>query len=88
MNDALSPLERRGVLVVGRDEAIDGGAQLRHRGKTRALQGAAAQNAEPALDLIQPAGVRRRVVKMHARVAGQPAIVFRLVRAEVVQHDM
>src|SRR5207245_4313752 len=46
--------------------------------ETRALQRGATQNTKPALDLIEPAGVRRREMEMDTRVSSQPPIVLRL----------
>lgn len=39
VNHALPQLKGRGVRIVGLDEAVDGGAQLRHRAEAGALQG-------------------------------------------------
>ena len=43
------------VGVVGGDEGVDGSAQLAHRGEAGAVEGAAGEDREPDLDLVQPA---------------------------------
>ena len=88
MDHTLTPFKRCRALVVRGDEAIDRLAQLPHRRETRALQGAPTEDTEPALDLVEPAGARGRVVEMHTGMARQPAVVFRFVRIEVVEDDV
>jgi hypothetical protein len=67
-NLALGPLERRRPLVVGCDESVNGLPDLLRGSEADPAQGPAAQDAEPALDLIEPTGVRRGKVKMHVAV--------------------
>ena len=52
-----SPFEGSGVAVVAFDEFIDGMAQLSNTGEVGSLEGLAAQDAKPNLDLIEPRGV-------------------------------
>ena len=77
-----------GVLIVGGDKGIDLHAQLTWRGEAGTGQGAARQDGEPDLDLIEPRGVGRREMKMDVLVTRQPAIVFGLVGIQVVEDDM
>src|SRR5438477_9164755 len=62
IDNLLGPLERRGLGVVDLDECIDRGAQVGDIRKAGAPQRGAGQDAEPAFDQIQPAGVGRRKV--------------------------
>ena len=73
------------ILIVGRDEAVDGLSYLTWRSEAGSAQGAPAENAEPALNLIKPRGVRGREVEVNVAVLGQPAVVLGLVGIEVVQ---
>ena len=83
---ALGPLERCSGLIVLAHKAIDGLPQLSDGSKTGPLQGLAAQNAEPALHLVEPGGMRGGVVKVHVRVTSQPPLVLGLVGTQVVQN--
>jgi hypothetical protein len=47
--------------------------ELPGRRKTGAFESLAGQNAEPALHLIGPGGVRGREVEMHLRVSLEPS---------------
>ena len=82
---SLLPLEGLGCRVVGGDEGVDGVAQLPGRGEAGPLQGASAEDAEPNLDLIQPAGVGGGVVEVHVGMTGPPPVALGLVGVEVVQ---
>ena len=77
--------ERRRGRIIGRDERVDGRPPLRDGREAGAPQGGATQDAEPALDQVQPTGVRRREVQVHARMAGEPVVVLRFVGAQVVK---
>ena len=79
VHDLFGPLKRYGSLVVFLNEIVDSLAQLLWRGKTSAAQGGADQNAEPAFDHIEPAGVGRGEMKMHVGVTSQPGVVLGLV---------
>ena len=62
--------------------------ELLGRRKTGAFESLAGQNAEPALRLIEPGGVRGREVEMHLGVSLEPTVFLGLVCIQVVQHDM
>ena len=72
------PLEGRGGRVVGLDEGVDGLAQLPNGGEAGALEGAAREDREPDLDLVEPARVGGGEVKVDGLVPGQPAILLGL----------
>ena len=88
MDLSLRPLEWNGVLVVGFDDAIDRLPLLLGRGEALPTQGPPAQDAEPAFNLIEPTRVRWCKVQMDVPVTGQPPIVLRLVRVEIVEDYM
>ena len=46
------------------------------------------EDGEPAFDLVEPGGVRRREVEMNVFVASQPAPALGLVGVEVVEDDV
>ena len=79
MDLGLAPLEGYGGGVVGGDEGVDGSAQLAHRGEAGALEGAAREDGEPDLDLVEPARVGRGEMEVHVFVPGSPAIALGLV---------
>ena len=83
-----SPFEGSRVAVVVFDEFIDRMAQLSNTGKVGSLQGLAAQDAKPNLNLIEPGGVGWSEMKMHIGVSSQPAILFWLVAGEIIQNHM
>ena len=83
-----SPFEGSRVAIVVFDEFIDRMAQLSHTGKVGSLQGLAAQDAKPNLDLIKPGGVGWSEMKMHLGVSSQPAILFWLVAGKIIQNHM
>ena len=88
MDHLLGPLEGDRVRVVAVNKGVDRVPDLRGRREAGAPERAAAQDAKPTFDLIEPAGMRWREVEMDGRMPGEPAIVFGLVRVEVVQHHM
>ena len=88
MHHALPPFERCSLGIVRCQEAVDRFPDLMWRGKTRAAQSLARQDAKPDLDLIEPTGMGRCVVPVHIGVASPPAISLRLMTAQVVQHDV
>ena len=55
---------------------------------TESPQDRAGQDAEPALDLVEPGGVGGSVVEVHAGMAGQPPIMLGPVRVQVIKDDM
>jgi hypothetical protein len=65
-----SETARRPVAV---DEVVDGLVQLLGQDETDPAERAAHQDAEPALDLVQPTGVNGSEVEVHVGMAGQPA---------------
>jgi hypothetical protein len=48
-------------------------------------QGAAAQDARPAFDLIEPAAMGRNKLEIHVGMSFEPAVLFGLVSVEIVQ---
>src|SRR5260370_8322046 len=87
-HNTLGPFERRRALVIAGHKAINGLPQLRYGGEAGTLQGLAAQDAEPALDLIEPGSVRGRVVKTDVGVTSPPAVVLGLMATQVVHNHM
>ncbi len=87
-HDFFGPLKWNCILVVALDEPVDGFAELLGRGEAGAPQGGADQNAEPAFDHIEPAGVGWSEVKVDLGMAQQPGIVLGLECAEVVEHHV
>jgi hypothetical protein len=65
----LRPLEWDGVGVVRFDKAVDGLTQLRWRCEAGVFQRSARKNAEPALDLVHPAGMSGREVEVNIGMA-------------------
>ena len=88
MHGGLLPLEGFGGLVVGGDESVDSLAQLLGRGEAGALEGTAAQDREPDLDLIEPARVGRREVEVHVGVTLEPAVALGFMGREIVENDV
>jgi hypothetical protein len=87
-DDLLGPLEGVSVAVVGGDEGVDLIAHLSRRRETGAGQGAAGEDREPHLDLVQPRGVGRGEVKMDVLVARRPAVVFWFMGVQIVEDDV
>ena len=83
-----SPFEWSRVAIVVFDEFIDRLAQLSNTGKVGSLQGLAAQDAKPNLNLIEPRGMGWSEMKMHIGVSSQPAILFWLVAGKIIQNHM
>ena len=83
-----SPFEGNRVAIVVFDEFIDRMAQLSNTGKVGSLQGLAAQDTKPNLNLIEPGGVGWSEMKMHIGVSSQPAILFWLVAGKIIQNHM
>ena len=88
MDLRFSPFEGSRVAIVVFDEFIDRMAQLSHTGKVGSLQGLAAQDTKPNLNLIEPGGVGWSEMKMHIGVSSQPAILFWLVAGKIIQNHM
>ena len=83
-----SPFEGSRVAIVVFDEFIDRMAQLSNTGKVGSLQGLAAQDTKPNLNLIEPGGVGWSEMKMHIGVSSQPTILFWLVAGKIIQNHM
>ena len=82
------PFEGGGSLVIGLDKIINRLPQLSGGSEAGSFEGAATQDAEPDLNLVEPTGVSGGVVKMDVFVAAQPGVAFRLVGVEVVDDDV
>src|ERR1035437_4520843 len=84
--DAGGPDEGLRGVVVGGDELLDGGDQLRYARKDSATNAFVGQFAKPPFDQIEPGRRGRSEVQMKARVLGQPPVDLRMfVRPVVVQ---
>lgn len=83
-----SPFEGSRVAIVVFDEYIDRMAQLCNTGKVGSLQGLAAQDTKPNLNLIEPGGVGWSEMKMHMGVSSQPTILFWLVAGKIIQNHV
>jgi hypothetical protein len=77
-----------GSLVVALDESIDVFPELSDAGEACALRGLAAEDREPALDLVEPGGMRRREMEVNVLMSGEPAVALGLVGFEVVEDDV
>src|SRR6202021_4065874 len=88
MDLRFSPLEGSCVTIVVFDEFVDRMAQLSNAGKIGSLQGLAAQDTKPNLNLIEPGGVGWSEMKMHIGVSSQPTILFGLVAGKIIQNHM
>ena len=75
------------MFVVSTDEVIDRFTQLFDIDKAGSLERLAAQNAKPALNLIEPGSASGRKVQMHVRMALEPAVVLGFVGAELSDFD-
>ena len=88
MHLRFSPFEGSRLAIVVFDEFIDRIAQLSNTGKAGSLQGLAAQDTKPDLNLIEPGGVGWSEMKMHIGVSSQPTILFWLVAGKIIQNHM
>src|SRR5246127_3792327 len=88
MHLRFSPFEGSRVATVALDEFVDRKAQLSNTGKVGSLQGLAAQDTKPNLNLIEPGGVGWSEMKMHIGVSSQPTILFGLVAGKIIQNHM
>src|SRR5215467_4795710 len=84
---ALAPDERSGTFVVGGGEVLDRLRELFGTAKARAGQGLSGKDAEPDLDLVDPARRSRREVERDVWVSGKPSVVL-LMGAVVVEDDV
>src|SRR4029077_5205983 len=88
MDLRFSPFEGSRVAVVVFDEFVNRVAQLSNTCKVGSLQGLAAQDTKPNLNLIEPGGVSWSEMKMHMGVSSQPTILFWLVAGKIIQNHM
>src|SRR6267154_4031416 len=85
----LRPPKRLAVLVVRVDVAEDRLPQLRDARVRAALEGLLGEQPKESLHQIQPRRVRRREMKLDARMPEQPPMDRRRsMSREVVQHDV
>ena len=84
----LGPFEGCRVLIPAGNESFDCLDEHPEAGKVCALKGAAAQDAKPAFNLIEPGAVRGNKVKMHIGMSLEPAVLFGLVGVEIVQNHV
>ena len=80
-----SPFEWGGVLIPTGDKSFDGFDQHVHAGEACPLQGATAQDAKPAFNLVKPGAVGGNKMKMHVGMGFEPAVLFGLMSVEIVQ---
>src|SRR5579864_6110489 len=77
------------LAVVAMNEVVDSRHQVTDAAERAAADGPLGDDVEPDLHLIEPGGIRRRVVHMEARTGGQPAPDLRmLVRGIVIDDQM
>src|SRR3974377_1161635 len=84
---ALAPDERGGPLIVGGGEVVDRLRQLLGTSKARAGQRLSGKDAEPDLDLVEPARRSRGEVERHIGVRGKPSFVL-LLGGVIVEDDV
>src|SRR4030042_6423045 len=87
-DNSLMPLKRSSLVVISRNEFINSLSYLADRNETGPLQRLPPKDAKPALYLIEPGGMRWRIVKMNMRMALQPVIFLGLMSVKVIQHHM
>src|SRR5215470_15367905 len=63
---------------------VDRLSQLHYRGETGPLQGLAAQDTEPAFDLVKPRGMSGGVMKMNVGMTRSPTIMLGLMGIQIV----
>ena len=66
-------------------KSFDGFDQHAHAGEACSLQGATAQDAKPAFNLVKPGAVGGNKMKMYVGMRFEPAVLFGLVSVEIVQ---
>ena len=88
MDYLFSPFERYGILVTELSEGIYGSAYIPNGIGTQSTKSLPPENTEPALDLVEPGGVRRSIVEMDIGVTRQPAAVFGLMDVQIVKDDV
>jgi hypothetical protein len=88
MDGCSGPGERLCAGVVVFEEGIDLIPDLLWRGEAHAVEGGAAEDGEPDLDLVHPGCVGGGEVEVDVLVAGEPCVPLRLVGVEVVEDDV
>jgi hypothetical protein len=76
MDLGLAPGEGVGGLVVVLDEGIDVFPELRDAGEAGRFQGLAAEDREPALNLVEPGGVGWREMEVNVRFKSTTIRIF------------
>jgi len=84
---ALSPHKGGGVRSVGGGEILNGRNERVSALEAGVVQGLALEDAEPNLDLVEPAGAGRREMKGDVRMLGEPVVIL-LMGVQVVQDDV
>src|SRR5437016_13952690 len=80
----LGPFEGCRILIPTGHKSFDCFDQHADAGEVSALQGATAQDAKPAFNLIEPAAVGGNEVKMHIGMGFEPAVLFGLMGVKIV----
>src|SRR5260370_42401548 len=80
--------EGNGTAVVAGDEVIDVVPELVDIGEAGAGEGAALEDGEPDLDLVEPGAVGRGEIEADVWVAGEPAFALGLVGRKIVEDDV
>lgn len=83
-----SPFKAMSGLGIGFDESIDSPADRSWRGGTKILKRLLPEDAEPALNLVQPGSMCGCIVEMDVGMPGQPPVMLGFVDIEVVQDDV
>ena len=88
MDAGFGPDEGNGTAVVAGDEVIDVVPELVDIGEAGAGEGAALEDGEPDLDLVEPGAVGRGEMEADVWVAGEPAFALGLVGRKIVEDDV
>ena len=88
MDAGFGPDEGNGTAVVAGDEVIDVVPELVDIGEAGAGEGAALEDGEPDLDLVEPGAVGRGEMEADVWVAGEPAFALGLVDRKIVEDDV
>lgn len=75
MHFCLGPFEGCRVLIPAGNKSFDCLDEQADTGEVCALQGAAAQDAKPAFDLIEPGAMGGNKVKMYVGMSFEPAVL-------------
>ena len=88
MDADFGPDEGNGTAVVAGDEVIDVVPELVDIGEAGAGEGAALEDGEPDLDLVEPGAVGRGEIEADVWVSGEPAFALGLVGRKIVEDDV